>query len=461
MSDSAIANDDLAARATQALNQKLAEKGLTGVTAKIGWTVNGKDYNGKPQECLQINLSGPAVHQNPESDAAIQEKLYQALKEIDVVRQHVEFDDPAKHLAELKTKLSAFIAKGAKIPESYVQWRGFNKELNGDDGTYYTRIVDHAISPFDSYASRLSEDNVAANGIQFTIRIPETQKEREQQTGEGDPLRKKVTENIKAREQAIKEMIAERLALPKYLGGTMSAEEIKKQVNGLIIEIEGDTVTLLSPQQKTEKDRLKADPKAEPLSEEERKKNAESNILSKLTKEKLGKILGRAFLHAGDKAEDIFPLIAGHEDMARAVRRQLKILKYSETGQKDPELSKSIDEFLADDAFKKHDWKERGKLKVSPESVTNPDPDAKEAGILGTRFTFIDKEGVTQNLLTALAALQPQTDITQTASASAGALGIKPESTAVGAVTPEMQQKALATALKQVEEQMAPQATAR
>jgi len=387
-------NDDLKAQALAGLKERLANAGLQDIEVELGWGL-GDLYNDKPQETLQINFTSTAIEKSPETADEIKARIYEVLQANDIFRKHIEFDDPIAHVENLRATLQEFIDRGAQIPKEYLEWRGFNTELVKEK-KYFDNLPDHAINL--DYSEGLSPHG--STGINFELAIPETKKEREQGTALADALREKVTGNITARIPAIKEMIAKRLASSKYLGDEMSAEDIQKQVNSLIITVKDATIFIASPDQEKESDRLK-DPKAIPLTEEEQKKLAATNILSKLPKEKLGKILGRAFLHAGDKAEEIFPLVAAREDMKRAITRQLKIFKYSEAGQKDPELQKTVDEFIADDAFKKQDYDaDKAQFKATPHPIKDADP--KKSGTMSINITF-EKKGIVQDLLTALA----------------------------------------------------------
>jgi hypothetical protein len=352
--------------AADGLKQRLAAEGLADVEVSIGTGATNRPTFGHVRDGMRdeitIAIKGQAV-ENLDTET-LRKKTYSALGTIDALNQHVTFDETGEHLDKLKDRLRSFIAKGAKIPENYLKWGGFDKDLNKDN-KWHSTTEDHAIQSL----------NGDATGIRFSISAPETEKAKDKQpiveSGEN-----KIDTYINGNTANIKTLLVARLQMEKYLGpkDDNAKAEIKKKVDDLTIESKNGYVKIMSPEQKAESDRLK-DLKAESLKPEEEKKLAETNILSKLTTEKLGKILGRSFLHSGATADEIFPVIAGREDMKRAVERQLKVLKYSAAGQSDPELAKSVDDFLADAVFKKHEYHGRVKLRQPPDFEKSSDPE--------------------------------------------------------------------------------------
>lgn len=338
---------------------------------------------GKPTAGLTFVVRNPLIESDP---AAVEKHILARLAAIEPLAAHVEFESPQDHLKRMAGQLGEFIRmegdynqqftgeRTISIPPNYAQWF---EELSKRP-EYQTK-----------HALRISKDAIGA--VNVTISVPK----------DVDPA--VITKNIEGRMDAIKDMLANRVL--KYTEGLDTDEKkdaLRAQVKALNVVVSSSggnewgkdvTIQILSGEQ------LAATKQTGVLPTEQMAALAASNPLSALKdgsgEDKgpdappphLKKALARAFLTAGEGANEIFPLIAGREDMRRAVVKSLVSLKNKLKDQ--PEAGQKIDAFLADDVFKNPDqWNkppgEREDFKSAPRFIkASGDPDKPyEKGVM-------------------------------------------------------------------------------
>lgn len=354
-------NKDAAKVLERLINNKLFAHGdphhaqfLTG-KVEIGVGLDNDHYlarkdDVKPQEVIRIRFKDPHVEMVP---SKVQDVLKDVLKSIPGIADAVSFESEKEHSKKLKDTLAEFKDQGANIPENTFEWRGFADNL---DTKGWQSIDDHALKV---------NKNIA--GIYVDIDIPKGKDDDKKDKG----ATQKVAENIRARLPQIKEVLLQRVI--KYTPGMDEAtkcalterfNKLEFTVSNLDSEYSNNvTIHIQSPEQAKEKDAKHGE-----LS----KKQVEldpTNPLNALSKEHLGKALGRAVLHAGETAGEIFPLIAGREDMKRAIGKALTRFKAEK-----PDMAAKVDAFLADDLFKNQQgWENRQDLKQAPRFNKDPD----------------------------------------------------------------------------------------
>ncbi len=353
----------------------------SGVTIGVGLDdrYSGADSTNQ-SEVLRVTLKDPHIESIP---SKVKDTALAVLAEVPVLKDAIAFESPEKHVAKLKDKLAEFIGMGADIDPKLLEWRGFDSDTAG---TWHS-APDHALQ-------------ISKNEFAVTVNI-EAAKET-----------KNIAENIRGRLPDIKQKLAERIA--KYQGATDDAakQAIAQQVEKMDVTLTFNetakndnyfspgsiSITFASPEQ-AEATKNKNVPGATPPDQLTLNK---TNPLSSLTDEQLGKALGRSVLTAGETAKDVFPLIAGREDMKRAVTKKLKAFAKTH-----PEHEQCVQEFLKDDAFKQqHQWdapkNQRVELKKPP--VVNKDP--SKPGEMTIDLTL--SQGKAWEAVQAIAALDPQ-----------------------------------------------------
>lgn len=302
---------------------------------------NELDADGRQDELVRITLSDDRIQTGP---AEMRDLVRKRLQDIPLIAQHVALEENAEHATHIKEALSKLIDAGADIDRRVLEWKGFDPELAKHD-TYH--ICDHALEVVRS-----------DRGLAIRIQLDKSESDKQESVNEETI----VADNIRERLPEIKETLVKRLQ--KYLPDE-SADTIKQAVEQLQANVVTDswgqdnvtiTLALSSPEQHQT---LVADKK---LNDDEFKNLRETNILTRrengLSDEQLGKALGRALLHGGETAKDIFPIIAGREDMKRAISKKLK--KFAEAN---PDKAAEATAVLNDDIFKEHRWQGKDQLK--------------------------------------------------------------------------------------------------
>lgn len=309
-------------------------------------TVSGLGDKNKTST-LAIKITNPAIERDP----ALEDRILAKLSEIPALSENVQFETDAKHAENLAKRLREFISDGAAIPESFVKW--FDKATDPKtDGYGYRQNGDHALG--------VEKTDM---GINIRIAVPKS----------ADPA--EIQKNIEGRIDAVKALLAERVV--KYSPEAKTDAEkqaLRDKVKALDFSVSSAKdeyastveIRILSAEQLAAANDTKLKRGAPVLPSEELKKLRESNPLNFLKDGKdqdaqLQKALARSILFAGDKALDIFPIIAGSKDMQVAIIKPLVKLKAAK-----PELAEKIDKFIADDTFKDHSLWTPGSEKSKP-----------------------------------------------------------------------------------------------
>ncbi|MFO0389669.1 MAG: hypothetical protein ACK502_08150 [Alphaproteobacteria bacterium] len=406
------------------LSANLSDASIT-ITSKLRNSMTHPRGEPEIKEGLDITISHPSVTQTP---LAVANAVKVVLAKLPALKDKVQFESDAEHANTMRKNLERMIAQGADVPKNYLEWGGFKPDVAEETG-WGNSLKAHALD--------ISKDN---GGISVNMTLPLTRDEQPNSKA----LIEAAEANIKSRLPAIKALLAERLAKYKNVTDAAGRATIKEQVDKLTFQISSHeynkqdrmsipaqvNITIMSPVQAQE---VQDPPKFYGKPEEEKRKIAATNPLDSLTIEQLGKSLGRSFLHAGDTANELFPKIAGREDMKRAVIKSLVRLKKAK-----PELAKDVDSFIADDTFKDTDnW---GKPKGQQvEAKGRPEVSTDKDGKLHISMDL--PAGQAYEVIKSLAGMDaPKQQATMA----------KVEETAVGAITPSMQEKALAAAIDQV-----------
>ena len=303
--------------------------------------------------------------------------LDQKTAETNVLKALDQFPDLKKFLQlkfdeELVIAISKKLknaAQGTDFDKYILAWSPFiNPEIIKDGNEY--AIPNHAIDDM----------SMNAYGVTCSMRVPVDKNT--------DPkeLTEKVDANIKSRLPEIKATLTE--CTIKYITKNLQAdgkseaeiaqevEKVKAEMEKLHISVNLDNqgtrveISIRSTQQeeafkhktgnswemRDDADKLKG---SNPLSElsqmvSEDKKKTDPDASSQIEK-----ALGRSFLYGGgEKAMEVFPLIAGKRDILNAIAREAK---------KFPEKAALFDEILASDLFKKRGWGvEKGDAAAAP-----------------------------------------------------------------------------------------------
>lgn len=347
--------------------------------------------HGNDRETLQIKLTDAQVEAAP---AQAKEALLKLLADIPPIKDKVQLESPAERVTRLKKQMEGFIAQGADIPKEYLQWTGFDGKNAEKD-----RQEDHALRV-----------NRSDYGIDVNIRVNKVE-------GEHPPTTDRVVKNITERLPEIRALLAKRLE--KYTPG-LTPEQRKlqqEQVAKLDVSVtQSDSddwahvrVEFRSPEQVAlrgnEYDKGGQDSKTLAAAKE-------TNPLHVLNTEQLGKAMGRSLLHSSEKAHEVFPLIAGREDMKRAVCKSLCRLKAAK-----PELSKDIDAFMNDDMFKPHHtWDKAPSERPTLKELPAIHKDLDKPGVMTVNLHL--PKGTLGEVIAQIAALDPAAQPSQPPSAA-------------------------------------------
>jgi hypothetical protein len=269
----------------------------------------------------------------------------------DALKPYVQFEDNSQHMKRMAAELDQFRAMEATlnaqttgerttaIPENYSKWFEEIEQRN----EYSTK---HALNVEKEHGF-----------IDIAIATPK----------DADPAA--IAANIEARKEAILEELAKRVI--KYTPEADTEAEktaLKEKVKNLEVLVDSDgkfgsrvTIQIMTKEQLAASRDEEGHPKAiapEKVAElaKDNPLNALKNGEKELDKDNpphLQKALARSFLFAGEKANDIFPQIAGKDDMRRAIIKSLMKLKAAALQQQpDAPLAKAVDAFLDDDVFK-------------------------------------------------------------------------------------------------------------
>ncbi len=322
---------DIMQGVTDTITSKLNEIGVGNFTveARTDYARNGLDGEDKGNAILSLILTNPEL----ESDANLQLHILSKLSNIPALADNLQFESERKHAENLARRLEEFRAadESGHIPANFVKW--FTQQADNQD------VHDHAldISKMDG-------------GITIRIRVPQG----------SDPS--VIADNLQKRLEEIKESLAQRTV--KYTTGLENEEQkqaLLTKIKNLDFAVSSDSDTHLVTIDIRSKEQLEARKNNKDLGQltgEELQKLRDSNPLNALkdgdgksseNPAHLQKAVARAVLFAGDTAKDIFPIIAGREDMKRAVAKSLVRLKLAK-----PELAEKVDAFINDDIFKEH-----------------------------------------------------------------------------------------------------------
>lgn len=324
----------------ESLNKKfgellgLVDKGTFTVQTHTHYAGGGLDNQDAGNARLDLIVQGDAL----ENDNALPRVLTSIISRVKVLGDNVQFESDRKHAENMAKHLVEFIAEGAVVQQSSVDW--FKAQAVKDAKAR----PDHA---FEIHKSDL--------GIQLHM-----------DCGGADPSL--IAKQMEDAKPSIVNMIIERtLKNPPY--ASQSEDEKKKvaeAIKGLDISIETHknphhSSLEINIRGKFQHDKVKSatDRWNVKLDGEEAKKARECNPLNWLadgdgktpeTPATLQKVLARAFLYEGKNPRDYFPQVAGAKDMQIAVTKALVNLKTQK-----PALAKKVDEFLNDEMFKEHD----------------------------------------------------------------------------------------------------------
>jgi|GEM_PF-6917399 len=362
---------DLNDKISKLISDRLSKDSPTGafqVEARTGFTQY--DIDQKSTSRLVLIVKNPLIEEEPEKAKA---RISNVLTGLEALKPHIKFETEANHMERLSNSLAWMLAQeaalnekttGARIttiPNKYPEWfKELPKRQNWN--------IKHALNT-----------TVADTGV-INIRI-DTPK---------DVAPEMIVKNFESRKAAIMDMLADRVV--KYTPGLDTQEKkdaVKAQVKRLEVtfasQSSGDDksvyIYIMSPEQ------LAATKLPGGISADKIKELSPTNPLlalqngeddqdpdKKKPQPHLKKALARSFLFAGENHIEIFPYIAGKEDMRRAVLKSLVSLKKRAAENPtlvDPTLGKRVDEFLSDPVFKdQSQWgKPVEKQQSLPESV--------------------------------------------------------------------------------------------
>lgn len=342
-------NDQIA----RVIGERLSKDSQTGefkVEVRTGY--NQFDLDQKSASSLVMVVKNPLIEDDPEKARQV---IMKVLSELEPLKGNVQLETETNHMARLARELEWFRAQEASlnekttgtrittIPDSYPKWF---EELPKRSGWN----IKHALN--------VTKDDFGV--IKIEISTPK----------DIDP--DIVVKNITNRMAAIKATLADRAA--KY-SPQQDKDTIKQQVQNLDIAVTsgsnewGKTVTIeiKSPEQLKDaklpggisKEKLATYVAENPLLTLQNGEDDQDRTLG-APQPHLKKTLARSFLFAGENHIEVFPYIAGKEDMRRATSKSLVKLKkraIDNPSLVDPDLAKKIDEFMADPVFKDlHQW---------------------------------------------------------------------------------------------------------
>ncbi len=316
------------------------------VEARSNYGGSGLDNQNQMPATLELTITNDAL----ETDPTLQALILSQLSQIPALAENVQFETDRKHAENLAKRLREFIKDGAQIPESFAAW--FEEMAKKDT----QQRPDHTV-----------QITKADTGITVSLDVPK----------DADPAA--VQKNLEARMEAIKAMLAERVV--KYTPEAATDEQkqaLRDRVKALDFAVSASktdygsllSINVMSKEQlAVAKQNQSAGYKGPTLSADETKALRDSNPLNALKDDdktaQLQKAVARSVLFAGDKAMEVFPIIAGREDMKRAVIKPLVRL-----AQAKPEMADKVKNFIEDDTFKKHEnWVYSGVIGTSNNSV--------------------------------------------------------------------------------------------
>ena len=311
---------------------------------RVGYENSGPDNKSVANLSFKVNDASREL--KPEEIAQYTTK---ALSTIDALQEHIKFESKTCHMTRMADDLAHFIQAEATLNEKTAGERFSTIPRNAPD--WFKELpkrnewsVQHALN--------VEKKNTGV--IDIAISAPK------------DVDSAVIVKNLEDRKDAILETLAKRVV--KYTPEMdtpekkAALEESVKKLNVVVSAQESDRgkkiiIQILSDLQ------LEASKAPSGFNPERIAEYVASNPLAALQNGEndkdpnkpqphLQKALARSILFAGEKATEIFPLIAGKEDMARAVGKSLTHLKNKANN---PELSKKIDTFLADGVFKDSD----------------------------------------------------------------------------------------------------------
>lgn len=333
---------------------KDAKLGAFEVETRIGY--NHYQPDSKPATQLTFILSNENIELDP---AAVEKHFLANLPQI--LKDNAVTETEKNHMKRLADELTAIAQAEGKlngkttgegassIPANYSKWFEELPKRRGWD-------TKHA----------LNVTKTTTGVIRINIDVPENV----------DP--DMVAKNIEARLDAIKDLLAKRVL--KYTPSADTDEKkktLEQAIKGLKYTIapsssayggKGVMIQIMSEKQ-LEFSKLPGNAPPENPAEliatnplnalKNGDKDDEKGPDGQPNPPHLKKALARAFLFAGDKANEIFPLVAGKDDMRRAITKPLVILKdklvKDTTKPENADLVKKLDTFLADDTFKDPD----------------------------------------------------------------------------------------------------------
>jgi hypothetical protein len=342
---------DLLDSATKVLQDRLSKNpAFGGVALEVRTDTRHSTADDKRMTDLIFTARNPniEVHHGQFEDM-VRNALY-----TDAFRPHVKFESDTDHMKRMANELRQFIAlegemnakatgeRTISIPDNYPKWfEEIGKRNDFSSKNAFNIHKEKGITTMDASLSRDVDPAVIAASLE-------------------------------ARKGAILDMLAERVV--KYTPSADTDEKknaLKAQVKALEVIITSSdtygkrvTITIMS---KAQLEATKgADGKPQEIPADKVAELAATNPLNALKNgEKeldkdnpphLQKALARSFLFAGDKANDIFPMIAGKDDMRRAVIKTLVKLKTVRMAENPTsQIGKAIDNFLNDDVFKEVD----------------------------------------------------------------------------------------------------------
>ena len=318
------------------VSQKLTalNSGEFKVEARTNYGSGGLDGAQNSTATLELRISNDAL----ETDPTLQTQILAQLSQIPALADNVQFETDRKHAENLAKRLREFIAGGAQIPESFAKW--FEDMAKNDA----RERADHTV--------KITKQDT---GISIQLDVPK----------DADPAA--VQKNLEDRMDAIKSMLAERVV--KYTPEAATEEQkqaLRDRVKALDFAVSATkydsgaylNIAVLSKEQLEYAKKTTTGFNAPALSADETKALRDSNPLNALKDgegkdAQLQKAVARSVLFAGDKAMEVFPIIAGREDMKRAVIKPL--VKFAK---EKPEQADIVSKFIDDDAFKKHEnWR--------------------------------------------------------------------------------------------------------
>lgn len=298
-------------------------------------------YNDQGQDAANAGITLVISNPELETDNQLPKAILAKLAEIPALAENIQFESPREHGKAMANHLREFIAEGAKIPDTFVQW--FERQGSSLPAT------EHAL------AIRKESD-----GIKVEIQVPEG----------ADPAA--LAENIQSRKEEILTKLAKRVAkYPPYAGQEDKAA-LEAAVKNLDFSAKGEdkagkriVISIRSAEQVAAvKDIEFPSQLNKKLSGEELEKLTASNPLNALQNgdgkspenpAHLQKALARAILSGKGKAEEIFSQVAGSKDMQIAVAKSLITLT-----EEKPALTDKVKAFLQDETFKEHsNWHRR------------------------------------------------------------------------------------------------------